>query len=432
MSNTSALDRKFNQDLIWNYMATVVMAVSGVLLNLVVVGVYGAAGLGVFSQVYAVYAITSQFATGGLHYSALKHVAEYMSGNRVDPGERAKAAWSAVAMAALLGLAVALAGVAAAPLIGRVMGSEAVGRGLRLAAPGLLFLALNKVLLGVLNGMRRMRAFALGQSLRYMLIIVLVGAAAALELPVHCLGAAFTVAEAALLLLVGAMVVHWVRPRWGSLSGAWLVRHAAFGLKGFLSPLIIEMNARVDVAMLGFFLSDREVGVYSFAAMVAEGFYNLLVVVRNNVNPLLVPLVMARRTDEIRAMFRRLAPRVYLGALIFALVVLALYRPGVRLVLGNGDFLESWSVMAVLFAGIVACSGYVPFSFILLQAGQPGRHTQLTAMSLMTNVCLNMALIPFLGNHGAALATAFALVLSVGYLNLMVGRRLGFHFGLPL
>ena len=40
------------------------------------------------------------------------------------------------------------------------------------AAPGLFCFAVNKVLLGVVNGLRRMRAFAIYTSLRYVLIAV--------------------------------------------------------------------------------------------------------------------------------------------------------------------------------------------------------------------------------------------------------------------
>lgn len=423
-----ALDRKFNQDLIWNYTGMVVMVLSGILVNLVVGGYYGVQGLGVFTQVYALYAVASQFASGGLQYSALKHVAE----NAGDGRECSLVAWSAALLALVVGGLVSMAVFLAGPVIGGVMDSEAVGLGISRAAPGLFFFGLNKVFLGVLNGMRHMRAFAVGQSLRYALTIILVTIISLLGLPAYALGTAFTLAEASLFVLLAIMVLTWAAPNARPVSAVWLKRHAVFGLKGFMSPLIVEMNIRMDVTVLGLFLADRQVGIYSFAAMVAEGFANLLVVLRNNVNPILVPLVMGHRNAEIQAMFRRLAPKAYLGSMGLALVSLALYRPAVQLVLGGGEFLECWPVMTILLAGVVMNSGYVPFNFILIQAGQPGWHTMLATMNLLTNLGLNLALIPLLGIYGSALGTAVALVLSVLYLNFMVKQRLGFNFGLPL
>ena len=45
------------------------------------------------------------------------------------------------------------------------------------------------------------------------------------------------------------------------------------------------MNTRIDVIMLGFFLDDKSVGIYSFAAFFAEGFLQLIIVIQNNLNP---------------------------------------------------------------------------------------------------------------------------------------------------
>ena len=84
--------------------------------------------------------------------------------------------------------------------IGRLAESEAGGRGIALAAPGLLFFALNKVLMGILNGRRRMKAFAAAQAYRVSVILASCLCVAALDLPGYVLGASFTIAEVAGLL----------------------------------------------------------------------------------------------------------------------------------------------------------------------------------------------------------------------------------------
>ena len=421
----SALRSKFGRDLVWNYVSLGVLAVSGIIINLLIVRGYGARGLGVFNQVFAVYVMASQLATGGIHYSVLKYVAEYAA----DKKKRDLAAWSGVYLVLGLGLALSLVVFFLSPLAGLAVNSPDVAKGLALAAPGLFFFSLNKVLLGILNGMRVMRAFALGQGLRYFLMAIYVAGAASLGAEVRFLGGTFTAAESVLCLVLLALVVPRARPTLKGFDRAWLKTHALFGFKGFLSGMILEMNARVDVLMLGLFLTDRAVGIYSFASMLGEGFYNLLVVVRNNVNPILPPLLKERKIEEIRRWIARLQRLVYAGAFGAALVAVLLYKPAVYLLLGGGEFLESWSVLAILLAGIVFCSGYVPFDFMLLQAGQPGWHTFLTSLTLASNILLNAALIPIFGVHGAAMGTALSLCLSVLYLNLMVRRRLGFSLG---
>jgi len=58
--------------------------------------------VGAFNQVYAVYAIASQFATFGIQHSALKHTAEYAE----NPQLTKIVTWSAAFLAFLSGLLV--------------------------------------------------------------------------------------------------------------------------------------------------------------------------------------------------------------------------------------------------------------------------------------------------------------------------------------
>ena len=62
--------------------------------------------------------------------------------------------------------------------------------------------------------------------------------------------------------------------------------HLRYGRSVVISGLSLELNARVDVLVLGGFLSSSYVGLYSFVAMLIEGFYQLIIVVKNFLNPL--------------------------------------------------------------------------------------------------------------------------------------------------
>ena len=60
-----------------------------------------------------------------------------------------------------------------------------------------------------------------------------------------------------------------------------------FGNKALTGNFLLDINTRVDVFLLGILLNDRAVGLYSFAATVAEGAMQLPVLLRNNINPVL-------------------------------------------------------------------------------------------------------------------------------------------------
>lgn len=402
------------------------MGISGILMNAIVAATMGVAALGVFNQIMAVYVLTSQVAVGGVHYSGLKHVAEYAD----DPEALGRISWSALFVVCLASVFAAICVYLASGTIGRIMDSPDTGEGIALASPGLIFFAINKVLLSILNGLRRMKAFAVGQGLRYLLLVAAVVLVTTLGLGVPWLGAVFTLAEAILavfLLVVVAKVLPSKRPR---LDRKWVKTHAAFGSSAFMSGLAMELNARVDVLMLSAFVSDREVGIYSFAAMLGEGLYGLLGVVRNQVNPLLVPLLKERRHGELKALFRTVRRWMMPAIVGLVALVLVLYVPVVRLLFGDSELLEAWLPLIVLCCGILACSGFVPFDTMLIQGGMPGRHAAYMALVVASNVVLNGVLIPLMGIVGAAAATAMSLTLSVVYLRWFVRRHLGIVLGL--
>jgi O-antigen/teichoic acid export membrane protein len=395
------------------------LGAAGLLINVVVARLRGAAALGVFNQIYGYFVVASQLAVGGVHHSALKHVAQ-----TEDQRERRVVAASSLLVAGLLGLAVSLAFAGLAGLAENVLNSPEVGRGLLWAAPGLFFFSLNKTAMSLLNGLRRMRAFAVMQGLRFLLLLGLVCLVAARDWPDHVFGGCFTAGELLLSLVLAPCLARACPPRLGEDTWGWMARHAWFGARGMFSGLLLEANLRVDILVLGWFVSDYLVGLYSLAATFAEGFYNLFHVVRVNVNPLLVEMLASGDQERLRETVGRIRRRTYLAAAAGALLLLAGFPLFLWLFFEDPGLLEAWPALAILTLGLVAYSGYLPVDFILLQGGQPGVHTLYMIMQVGTNAAPNLALAPLLGIQGAALATALSFGVSVFYLRWLVRRQL--------
>ena len=131
----AALPGKFGQDVLWNMASLGVLAMCGVIMNVIIARWYDSAALGVFNQVYAAYVVFSQFAVAGVHLSALKHVAQHAHQPELH---------RAIFVAALV-LSAGLAGAAAVLfwlLRGQMaawMDSAGVEYGVACAAPGLFF-----------------------------------------------------------------------------------------------------------------------------------------------------------------------------------------------------------------------------------------------------------------------------------------------------
>jgi len=400
---------KNGQDVLWNFASFVIMGVCGVLINFIIAGFYNPEVLGVYNQVYAVYIVSSQFAVVGIHLSVLKYVAQY-----VHEKERTRAiVSSALLLSASFALLSCLILWIGRWLIAAWMESPAVGNGLAWALPGLFFFSLNKVILSVLNGQSRMKLYAVFQALRYILMIAVIVLVAWSGLPGENLSMVFTVAE--LVLLLGLLPAIWPSlgfPGWQELR-SWMRLHFDFGMRGFLSNVLLGLNPRVDVLILGYFSSDFTVGVFSLAASAAEGLYQLPVVLRTNLNPILVRQISEGRMDELRALARRSMRWTYLSILGVGLLAVLVYPLGLNLVANQEKFIQSWPIFAILVVGIVAASGYIPFSNILLLAGRPGAHTLMISLQVFFNIAGNLLLVPYWGGYGAAIATSLAYVFLV-------------------
>lgn len=412
---------KFSNDLLWNAAAFAGSALLGVLVNLLIIRFYDASALGVFNLVYAAYIILSQLAVGGVHLAIQAFVPREIQARR-DPAPHVIAAWVLATLTS--GVVIALAwGGRAWP--GEWFHSPGVGVAFALVIPGLLFFSWNKVLLSFHNGARRMRLFAVFQFLRFLFLFIGILFLSLRGTPPEQLAISLFWTEAALSLLLIPISLRYLRlPSRADIGGA-LRENFRFGNRALVGNLLLDLNTRVDVIMLGLFTTDAMVGLYSFAATVAEGVLQLPVIVRNTINPVL-SRAWHRGGEDLtnsvvkrnrRAFFRILAPLVLLTIPLFPVGLWALGMKEQPMVV--------WSVYAILASGIALTAGYQPFLMLFGQLGHAARQTWFITGIVVSNVILNLAFIPVLGIHGAALATALSYVAMVFLLRRMARTTFG-------
>jgi stage V sporulation protein B len=413
--------RRLRRDVVWNLVPVALLGVVGLGLSLAIASWWGAAAYGVFNLVTTAYFAFAVVGACGLQYSVLRAVAE-------APGDRARVA--AVVVGALVpNLVLAAASttvfLAARPLVVRWLDSPAVGEGMLWAAPGLFCFAVNKVLMGVVNGLRRMRAFAIYTSLRYLLIAAGLGLARVAQLAPEHLAVIWTLTEATLLVVLGCELVATVPLARARGWTTWARRHLGYGARGVLSTLAYEINTKLDVWMLGVLVTDKAaVGIYALAAALNEGVMQLAVVVQNNLDPLLARTLAGGDRGELRAMVAR-SRRWFVPALVGVCAAAAAGFPLViPWLIGDRAFAAGAIPFVILMAGIAIASPYLPFAHLLLMARRPGWHTVILVVAISVNIVGNVALIPALGLAGAAIATSATVVCTALLLRALARRQL--------
>ncbi len=414
---------EFRKGVTWNMVALGITACCGLALHFLIARLYGAAVLGVFNQVFAAYIFFSQFAVGGIHYATLKTMAENAHEAKIRSGVLVGALVPVTAASSLF----AFVFYAASPWIGQALDSPDVSVGIRWATPGLFLFAINKVMLSAINGMEWMRAFAILQMLRPLCWLTALGVMHQSGQPASQLPVLLSIAEGVIFL--GGLLVagRWmIRP---SPFRHWMRQHIAFGLRSFFAGVLVELNTRVDIIMLGIWMDDRMVGLYSFAAILAEGAYQVLMVLRNSYNPRLAQMIHAHQWQALCQMVQKGRRLTYLAMVGIGVVGCLGFPLVAHLASAESNYLTAWPWFAILISGIFLASGYLPFSNLLLQAGRPATHTAMITLVVCINIALNAVAIAGLGwgPTGAALATAMGFVFHAIVLTRLARRHVHAH-----
>jgi O-antigen/teichoic acid export membrane protein len=412
---------KLTRDIAWSMGGFFILAISGVTINIAITVIRNADALGVFNIAYAMYIVISQFAVWGIHYSVLRHSAFYKG----SPEIRGAMLITAVIITLFLGNLFALITFICEPIFVQLFTSNETACAIKYAALGLTLFPLNKVLLAYLNGMREMLAFSLLQGMRYLVVMVAVTLIALSELSDQYLTLGFLIAEIVTSLGAIAYILILKNISNAYFSTYWIKQHIIFGSKSLLSGISTEVNSRIDVLLIGFFLSQKLTGVYSFAAMLVDGLYQALSMCRINFNPVLVASIRdhdwKQTTDLLKATRKYILPTT--AALSIGMVSVY-YFLATMLIPGKG-LMEGMPSLLILLFGLNVISVFVPFDNLMVISGHPGYQAIQQIMAMLINFLLTALLIPVVGIEGAAIGTAAGYTVGIVLLLVLSYKMLG-------
>ena len=414
---------KFKSDVLWNAVSYVVMGISGTILNVFVLQVYGTKTLGVFNQVYAIYLLSSHLAVFGIFASVIKHTAEFSENKRTYK----KIFSSALMIGIFISTLVCFIYYYAAEPIGTMLNSTQVRNGLKLTTLGLRCFSINKIILAFLNGKRRMKAFAILNIFRYASLPTFLFILILYNFPGDTIPIILTLTEFSLLLILTLVVLIAKYFTFDAISWHWIKKHIQYGGKIFGAGAASAINTKIDVLMLGVFCSDKLVGIYSFASMLVEGFAQVTTIFKVNYNPLITKHIVDKKLLALETTINRFIRPWMLLIFTVSIIATVLFPYIIELFSFNIEVLDGWCTFSILIFGFTMKSGYAVFSDLPSQSGFPGHQTLFIMLVVFTNIVLNLIFIPLLTLNGAAIATALSSILSIYYLKIITKRTIGIN-----
>lgn len=399
---------RFDLSIVAQLASFAVMGIAGIALNIVIARFYSVDVLGSFNQVFAFYIVVSQFCVFGIQYSVLRYVPT--ESQNVLAGQLKSLVSSAILLSLLYGVIVCLFFYLVAGHIANLLNSELVRIGLLCVIPGTMLFGVNKVCLNVINGLQYMILFSVLQSLRYFMIMALLVVFILFEVRGEYLPLILTMTEVVVVIVCLFFLATKVGFTVGREFRKWLRLHFLFGAKSFLNGAVSELNTRVDILMLGVFLQDSYVGLYSMASMLAEGFMQLSVVLKNTMNPIIARFAATGEMTALKEFIRLCGFRFFMVMGVVGIVAIPVYPFLVNVLTGSDQYLGSWPIFSVLIFTTVLVSFYMPLDLIMSQTGFPGIQTAVKATVLLVNIGSNWLLIPVFGLLGGAMGTGLSLI----------------------
>lgn len=405
---------EFEKGIAWNYIATGLMALNGFVCNFIIAYFYNAEAVGLYNRIYSYYLVLSQISVFGIHMSVGQSVPK-----EEKKSERLQELLSSALLLTLIVSGIVIIAIRCVlnvteNLIGY---SNYVAMGNILGA--LVLFSINKVIIFFFNGLSMMKEYAWLQSMRYIVLGVSVFVQALMKIPVENLVICFLIAEIAVVIL-GLVILAKCKFRLTKIKKQDIIKHFDFGKKIFLSNLVLDLNTKVDIISLGFLLGDDYyIGIYSFAVMFIEGFYQVLVVIRRSINPKITQFYYG--IEKCKDSFFRAYKLTSWTAWITYVGILVGYFC-ICFIMGDGEYFYGLLPIAIIGISILITKKQILYGNIFSQIGKPELETKVNIITVGSNILFNIVLIPLWGINGAALATsisyiAFAIVLKRCYSN---------------
>lgn len=193
------------------------------------------------------------------------------------------------------------------------------------------------------------------------------------------------------------------------------------------------MLTNSDVVIVGLYLDPDEVGVYFAAAKTMALMQFVFFSVKAAAAPRFASLVAEGDRSGLARFAGEMARWGFWPSLAVGIIMLLAGK--MMLSLFGSGFTAGYPLMAILFAGYLAKASVGPGEVLLTMAGRQQLCAWLYAVVLISNLGLNMLLIPAYGLTGAAFAAAGAMMIEAVLLHVTVRKALGivlFVFADPL
>jgi len=397
--------KKFALDIGWIFISSIVTLLFGLLLRIVLARWLGAADLGLYQMVITIQGMAALIATFGIPAALIKYVAEYKD----DKEKLSQTISSGLISLVIFGIVAGILLYALSEMLASIFQMPELASLLKILALAFPLNSLLQALLGIFNGLRKMKYLAFVAVLQSFLLVLFT--IAFVKLGFGVAGAVFGI----ILSVIG-----------GGILGLYLLRDllrlnlqglvqnakklALFGSQMFGAGALGLICTQADIVLIGYFLTAKDVGYYS-VAVVLSSFFTLVPVAFQKVTyPATSEYWSKNNHQALQKVIDKSMKYCACIVLPIGLGVGFFAEEIVTVIFGREFIYAALPLCVLLIARVITSGTSSPIGQFFSGIGRPDLHLKIDAITAGANIALNIVLIPRFGILGAAIATAASMV----------------------
>lgn len=397
--------RKFAIDIGWIFISQVFTIFLGFLLRIFLGRFLGPGGLGLYAMTFTVYSLAGLVGGVGIPTALVKFASEH-KGNREKLNPFIS---SAIINSMIFGVVVGFLIFHISGMIANFFNMPELNSLIKIIGIALPFLILNNtLLLGLCTGIRDMKLHGLGIACRSILLFGLAVLFVSIGWGVKGVVSAIMFSE------IGTFILsHLLTRKHFNFSIQDYPQTTKvlipFGTRLFLASAIFTFNTNADRLFIGFFLTDKDVGIYAIALAIAAAFQIIPGVISRVTYPMMSEYDGKEMHQENEILINKTMKYTLIILSLLGLLIIFLSEDIIFVLLGR-EFLSAVLPATILVFAMIFFGSMASIGSAFSAAGRPDIPYKLNLVSLSVNILLDMMLIPIIGISGAAIGTATSLM----------------------
>lgn len=391
----------------WSFISLATVSFSHLLLRIFLGKELGPNGLGIYTLAFTIYLFGMQFAAFGIGSALIKYVAEFGDEhNKVKEYVSAGFAGSLIS-GFMMGAILYLASNFIANSIFHIVELTEI---LHIIAFCLPFIAIQKMVLGTLNGLGKMQLYAFVNILQNVSVLIL-SAFFVFTLNAGVKGAIYgLVLPTIMTSLISIILIKdlfWL----SSFTFINSIKNVTWcGFYVVLANSIGMVNTQVDSLMVGHFMEAASVGYYAVAIIIVQG----ITLIPNSVHTAIAPSIAYYygkfEYQKTITLIEKTMVKIFVVIIFFSLS-LVLFGKSLIVLMFTNDFIVAYHPLLILLVGYSIYSPVHSVDCALLGIGKVNLLYKIALICAIFNIILNAFLIPKYEIIGAAISTTISIVL---------------------